>query len=324
MNLRFIGLATLLLASQASLAQTAYGSAYPAYDYAVYPQSGYSSAPAYDYNYGDPAYSGGTYDYGYSDPAYSGGTYDYGYSDPAYSSGTYDYGYSDPAYNGSTYDYGYSDPAYGGNNAASGYGSSYAPGYSDPAYSGYGYAYAPAYYPPPPPPPRRDRYKAKGLNKLLRINKEVLGEKGVGEDLWPGKPGNMWEDVLPVSGPWNTDWGHAPWNRDYSRTWGRKGGPEAWLNFDEPKEGAAQMWEDMINTPHGVGTQPGGWQAPSISVPNPIDVADEFNETAKDMPDQLENLSEGFTYGGNSWDGKRSDDDDDGGGITFNPKRDRR
>ena len=274
MNIRFIGLAALLLASQASLAQAPYGSAYPAPDYATYPQG----------------------DYGYA-PAYSGSAYDYGYSDPAYGN------------------YGGYAPGYG-----SGYGSTYAPAYAAPAYNAY--SQAPAYYPPPPPPPRRDRYKAKGLNKLLRINKEVLGEKGVGEDLWPGRPGNMWEDVMPVSGPWNNDWGHAPWNRDYSRTWGRKGGPDAWFDPSDPKEGAAQMWEDMINTPHGVGTQPGGWQAPSISVPNPIDVGEEFKNTAKDMPDQMQNLSEGFTYGGNSWDGSKGNDD--GGAITFNPNRNRR
>ncbi len=274
MNIRFIGLAALLLASQASLAQAPYASAFPTYDYAGYPQSGYNYAPAYN-----------------------GNAYDSGYSNPAY--GNYS-GYA---------------PGYG-----SGYGSAYAPAYAAPAYNAY--SYAPAYYPPPPPPPRRDRYKAKGLNKLLRINKEVLGEKGVGEDLWPGRPGNMWEDVMPVSGPWNNDWGHAPWNRDYSRTWGRKGGPDAWFDPSDPKEGAAQMWEDMINTPHGVGTQPGGWQAPSISVPNPIDVGEEFKNTAKDMPNQMQNLSEGFTYGGNSWDGNKGNND--GGGITFNPNRNRR
>lgn len=229
----------------------------------------------------------------------------------------YDSGsYYTPDYNG----YGPRSYAYGG------YGGSYAPAYA-PSYPqtapAHGYAYAPAYYPPlaAPPRPARKKYQAKGLNKLLRINKEILGEKNVGEDLWPGKPGNMWEDVLPMSGPWNTDWGHAPWNRDYSRTWGRKGGPDAWFDPSDPKEGAAQMWEDMINTPHGVGTQPGGWQAPSISVPNPIDVGEEFKNTAKDMPDQMQNLSEGFTYGGNSWDGNNNDD---GGSINFNPSRNRR
>ncbi len=244
----------------------------------------------------------------FAQPALAQTAYDYysGYGYPA----DYYSAYSQPAY-------GYTSPYYG----QTGYGYGSYP--ATPSYGNYGYTYAPGYYPPmyPPRPPRK-KYEAKGLNKLLRINKEILGEKGVGEDLWPGKPGNIWDDALPIAGPWNTDWGHAPWNRDYSRTWGRKGGPEAWLNFDDPKEGAAQMWEDMINTPHGVGTLPGGWQAPSISVPNPIDVGEEFKNTAKDMPNQMRNLSEGFTYGGRSWDG--SPGNDDGGSINFNPSRNRR
>ena len=240
------------------------------------------------------------------------------FSTSSLAQGAYDYygGYA-PADYYSGYSQGYAYP--------NGYGSyPAAPAY--PAAPGYGsYGYAPAYYPPAYPVPRlppRKKYDAKGLNKLLRLNKEILGEKGVGEDLWPGKPGNIWDEAMPIAGPWNTDWGHAPWNRDYSKTWGRDGGPDAWFDFDDPKEGAAMMWEDMINTPHGVGTQPGGWQAPSISVPNPIDVGDEFKNTAKDMPDQIQNFSEGFTYGGRSWDGGRGNDD--GGGITFNPNRNRR
>ncbi len=235
-----------------------------------------------------------------------------------YGNGYYNSGYS--GYYPSSYPaYGYgSYPAYGQSPA---YGNGYNGHIPYSAAPGYGYA-APAWpaQRPLPPPPRK-KYKAKGLNKMLRLNKEILGEDGVGEDLWPGY-GSIWDDVLPADGPWNRNWGHAPWNRDYSRTWGRKGGPDAWLNFDDPKEGAAQMWEDMINTPHGVGTQPGGWQAPSISVPNPIDVGDEFKETAKDMPNQIQNFSEGFTYGGNSWDGKPANND--GGSINFNPNRNRR
>jgi hypothetical protein len=245
---------------------------------------------------GQPALAQSAYDY------YGGYGYNQGYYTP----------YSQPGYA-----YGY----------PSGYGNGYAaatPAYPSQAYAPIYGSQAPAYYPPAYPavrPPPRKKYNAKGLNKMLRLNKEVLGEKGVAEDLWPGY-GSIWDDVLPADGPWNRNWGHAPWNRDYSKTWGRDGGPDAWFDFDDPKEGAAIMWEDMINTPHGVGTQPGGWQAPSISVPNPIDVGDEFKNTARDMPDQIQNFSEGFTYGGRSWDGGRGNDD--GGGITFNPNRNRR
>ena len=62
---------------------------------------------------------------------------------------------------------------------------------------------------------------------------------------------------------------------------------EKWVDFDEPREGAANFWEDMINAPHEVGQMPGGWTAPSISVPNPVDVQKEFQETGKRVPDDV-------------------------------------
>lgn len=62
---------------------------------------------------------------------------------------------------------------------------------------------------------------------------------------------------------------------------------EKWIDFDEPREGIANAWEDMINAPHEVGQMPGGWTAPSISVPNPVDVQKEFQETGKRVPDEV-------------------------------------
>ena len=62
---------------------------------------------------------------------------------------------------------------------------------------------------------------------------------------------------------------------------------EKWIDFDEPREGMANAWEDMVNAPHEVGQMPGGWTAPSISVPNPVDVQKEFQETGKQIPDEM-------------------------------------
>ena len=143
------------------------------------------------------------------------------------------------------------------------------------------------------------------------------GRNGMGEQFWPGK-GSVYDDVLPANGPWNRSWGRAPWNRNYDDMWGRKGGPQAWFDPTDPKESMAQAWEDMLVTPNGLGTMPGGWKAPSISVPNPIDVGDEFKNVAKDMPDEMQNFSEGFTYGDESWNGS---DGNNGGGISFDPGR---
>ena len=127
-------------------------------------------------------------------------------------------------------------------------------------------------------------------------NMPFSGNSSFGERFWPGR-GSYYDDILPANGPWNRSWGRAPWNRDYDNLWGRNGGPSKWFDPADPKEGMAEAWEDMMITPNRLGTMPGGWKAPSISIPNPIDVGDEFKEVAKDMPSEMQNFSEGFTYG---------------------------
>ena len=143
------------------------------------------------------------------------------------------------------------------------------------------------------------------------------GNNGFGEQFWPGR-GSVYDDVLPAQGPWNRNWGRAPWNRDYDNLWGRNGGPSKWFDPGDPKEGVAQAWEDMMITPNALGTMPGGWKAPSISIPNPVDVGDELKNAAKDMPGEMRNFSDGFTYGGddNGY-GNDSQGGRDNGGISI-------
>ena len=81
-----------------------------------------------------------------------------------------------------------------------------------------------------------------------------------------------------------------PWSRKFWDDIGRGGkNPfddiDEWMDFNEPREGMANMWDDMLNAPHDSGQMPGGFTAPSISVPNPIDVQREFENASKDMPD---------------------------------------
>jgi len=64
--------------------------------------------------------------------------------------------------------------------------------------------------------------------------------------------------------------------------WGA--GPQVWLNPTDPKEGMSQAWDDMMNAPHRMGRVPPGWKAPSIDIPNPIDVGDEFEKNARRAP----------------------------------------
>ncbi|MCP4074768.1 MAG: hypothetical protein GY744_01110 [Gammaproteobacteria bacterium] len=142
------------------------------------------------------------------------------------------------------------------------------------------------------------------------------GNSGFGERFWPGH-GSYYDDVLPANGPWNRSWGRAPWNRDYDNLWGRNGGPSKWFDPSDPEEGIAEAWEDMMITPNRLGTMPGGWKAPSISIPNPIDVETEFRDAAIDMPGEMQNFSEGFTYGGDD----RYNDNSDRGSIGFGNKK---
>ncbi len=218
-------------------------------------------------------------------------------------------GYNNYRYNGynNNYNRGYYPPQY--NNT-----------YRAPQqYNNYYRAPQPAYRPYPQQPysgaPYRPPYPAYNKKKN---NMPFTGNSDFMEDLWPGKPGNIYDDVLPVSGPWSRSWGRAPWNRDYDDLWGKNGGPSEWFDMSDPKEGAAVAWEDMLDTPNALGTMPGGWKAPSISVPNPIDVGEEFKNTAKDMPGEMRDFSDGFTYGGDDWSGNNNNGKKDDG-ISFNP-----
>jgi hypothetical protein len=255
-----------------------------------------ASAQSYYPNNSYPVYNG------YNNSGYNG------YNNPGYG------GYNNSGYNG------YNNPGYAGNNNSgysgsgnSGYGgynsynnapqSSY--NYPQQNYNPYYNQQQPAYgYAQPAYPqnyysmPRYNngyRNNSNGFNRMFKGNK-FGGGRNFGEELWPGR-GSIYEDALPVHGPWDRNWGKAPWNRDYENLWEPEGGPDKWFDFGDPKEGLANAWEDMLYTPNALGTMPGGWKAPSVSVPNPIDVGDEFKNAARDMPDEMQNFSEGFTYG---------------------------
>ena len=46
----------------------------------------------------------------------------------------------------------------------------------------------------------------------------------------------------------------------------------------------------MINAPHEMGDMPGGWRAPEISMPNPIDVGSEFRDEAPDLMREIPDM----------------------------------
>lgn len=60
--------------------------------------------------------------------------------------------------------------------------------------------------------------------------------------------------------------------------------------MDDPKDSMSRGWDDMLNAPSRMGEMPGGWYAPEVSVPNPVDVGEEFGDAVKDAPDQFDNM----------------------------------
>lgn len=110
------------------------------------------------------------------------------------------------------------------------------------------------------------------------------GNGGPMNSLWNGRA--PWADALPVDGPWNK----LPFRNNEMFD------HDSPLNFPnwvvpDPKETSARAWEHFMHTPHRMGEMPGGWKAPQISVPNPVDVGDEFGDAmVNDLPDQMNNF----------------------------------
>ena len=96
-------------------------------------------------------------------------------------------------------------------------------------------------------------------------------------------------------GPFNGD--TAPWETwpfgAPDSIWSRKElpfkdqNPTDWFQPDDPKEGMAIMWDDLISAPDDLGTMPGGWRVPSVSVPNPVDLEDQLERASKEVPDLI-------------------------------------
>jgi hypothetical protein len=305
MNIRKLLLTALVLSVPTS--QALYAQSYDPYGYG-YNQNYYSNSYGYPGNYSN------TYGNSYNNPYSS-----YGYGSP-YSSGNYgnSSNYRAPYPSGD-----YNTPYSAGNND---YNRGYnAPGSSGPTnrYSGqtYGnnYAYTPNYghsYPRPYPAPA---YKYKYKKKKKGSGMPFTGNTDFAEELWPGKD-SIYEDIAPLDGPWDRGWGPAPWNRNYDDMWGKEGGPDAWFDPSDPKEGMAWMWEDALITPNRLGRMPGGWEAPSVVVPNPIDVGDEFKNAAGDFPGEVKDFSDGFTYGDRTITGSKPKSD--GGSFGMGKDKD--
>lgn len=234
----------------------------------------------------------------------------------AFAQGYYSpYGYD---YNPNTYNSGSYYPSYNYNNYS--YNNAYGNAYNSNPYQNYSYNYANPYgYAQPygyPAPYYGYKKKDSGFDRFFNEDKMPFsGNSDFAEELWPGRD-SIYEDMAPIDGPWNRNWGRAPWNRDYANMYEPEGGPDKWFDLSDPKEGLAWAWEDFLVTPNALGTMPGGWEAPSIIVPNPVDVGDEFKNAAGDMPGEMKDFSEGFTYGDDGY-----NNNPDAGSIGMGKKK---
>ena len=155
---------------------------------------------------------------------------------------------------------GYYNPGY---SAYSGYGDPY-------AYYGYGYGYGqqPGYYGYGAPRTAYPRYRR------------------------PVRKSNSWPFDMDM--PWiGGTWTEGPWNNGkFKRGDWLGGGPSEWFQGGNFKEGMAEMWDDMVNAPAEMGTMPGGWEFPTVSTPNPVDVGEELGKAAPEFVDELPNMIE--------------------------------
>jgi hypothetical protein len=107
---------------------------------------------------------------------------------------------------------------------------------------------------------------------------------------WNNSRGNSmpWSNSRGNSMPWSNNRGSSmPWsNNRGGRSMPWDSGRGGWMDKDRFSDG----WDDMLNAPSDMGEMPGGYTAPSVSVPNPIDVGDEFQDAARDAPDQMRNV----------------------------------
>lgn len=173
---------------------------------------------------------------------------------------------------------------YAGNNTPSGnnpWNGSYYGGYAAPM-PPQAYVYPQTgsqqpYYPPAYPYPYRQPRRS---------------NRGGGNTPWNNMP------FSNFSGPWDS----GPWNPDWMNNRGRKRNnffgnwPGSWMDPEDPRGSMSKMWDDMLEAPNEMGEMPGGWTAPSIKVPNPVDVGDEFESTSRKSPKEAADQMNNFRF----------------------------
>jgi hypothetical protein len=151
--------------------------------------------------------------------------------------------------------------------------------------------------------PQMQGYGAPGYGTPGYYRPPYGGRRDYGSDFSP------WGGSGPsFKGPWDSGRGGSsmPWGGSRDMPWdsGRGGRSMPWggsrsMPWDSGRGGRGgfmdkdrlgDAWDDMLNAPADMGEMPGGFTAPTVSVPNPVDVGDEFGTAAEDLPTQMRNV----------------------------------
>ncbi len=169
----------------------------------------------------------------------------------------------------------------------------------------------PAARPAPVAPQRvapQQYYPAQGMNRPRYNTRPNMQRNAPPQNMNRGRPPmpySQGQPRRPYYGPnqgpsaFNTP-GYRP-NRNNNNRWGNnrfgnnkfwgRSGFSSWMS--PGKDNWEQSWDDMINAPSRMGEMPGGWTAPEVTVPNPIDMGDQMQENAQDLPEQMRNMDVG-------------------------------
>jgi len=55
-------------------------------------------------------------------------------------------------------------------------------------------------------------------------------------------------------------------------------------------DGTSEIWDNMINAPFKMGRMPGGWRAPSLSMPDPVTIGDAVTNQMPPMAEEMGNM----------------------------------
>ena len=140
---------------------------------------------------------------------------------------------------------------------------------------------------PPPPPPGPYRGSSEAPRQPAPAQRQVMRT----EPYYRGAPAPRQQGAYNGPSAFHTP-GYNQYrdNRRSNNPWGGNkfwggSGPSTWMNPN--KRNWENSWDDMINSPSRMGEMPGGWTAPEVSVPNPVDMGDQMQDNVQDLPSQM-------------------------------------